>query len=194
MATVVIGLAGAGIFGYPAVTDLLTRYRQRDLANEFDEPRLRDSYRKREIKTGKPLTRLRIPKLDVNVVVVEGTTAKALRAGAGHYAETPFPCSRGNVAIAGHRTTYGRPFRHIDRLRKHDVVTLETPLEVCTYEVVGEIDGHPNPWAVAPTDISVIGAPRDGKASLLTLTACHPVGSDRERLIVRLRLVKTVPK
>jgi len=191
LVVVVIGLAGAGVFGYPAVTDLLSRHRQRTLADEFDDPALRAAYRANKVKTGSALTRLRIPKIGVNVVVVEGTTATALRAGAGHYADTPLPCRRGNVSIAGHRTTYGRPFRHIDRLREHDVVTLETPLETCTYEVVGPVDGHPNPWPVAPTDISVIGAPRDARASLLTLTACHPVGSDRQRLVVRLRLVES---
>lgn len=194
LVVVVIGLAGAGVFGYPAATDLLSSQRQRKLAGHLDDPALRDAYRKNQVHTGSALTRLRIPKIGVNVVVVEGTTAKALRAGAGHYTDTPLPCRRGNVSIAGHRTTYGRPFRNIDRLREHDIVTLETPLETCTYEVVGAIDGHPNPWPVAPTDVGVIGAPRDARASLLTLTACHPVGSDRQRLVVRLRLVKHEPK
>jgi sortase A len=191
---VLIGLAGAGVFGYPAVTDLLSRQRQHTLADQLDDPALRDAYRADQVRTGSALTRLRIPKLGVDVVVVEGTTAKALKAGAGHYADTPLPCQRGNVSIAGHRTTYGRPFRNIERLRRHDVVTLETPLEMCTYEVVGAVDGHPNPWPVAPSDVSVIGAPRDPRASLLTLTACHPVGSDRQRLVVRLRLVKHEPE
>ena len=49
------------------------------------------------------------------MVVVEGTTPAALKAGAGHYRGTPLPCEMGNVAIAGHRTTYGKPFNQIDR-------------------------------------------------------------------------------
>ena len=60
---------------------------------------------------------MKIPVLGVDVVVVEGTTASALRAGAGHYPETPLPCELGNVGIAGHRTTYGKLFNQIDRLK-----------------------------------------------------------------------------
>ena len=61
-------------------------------------------------------------RVQVNVVVVEGTSVAALQAGAGHYPETPYPCAQGNVAIAGHRTTYGRPFNRLNDMRPGDRV------------------------------------------------------------------------
>ena len=81
---------------------------------------------------------------------MEGTSASALRAGAGHYPQTPLPCEGGNVAIAGHRTTYGKPFANVDRLAKGDVIVLETPVGSCTYEV------DKAAFAVEPNDFSVI--------------------------------------
>ena len=68
-------------------------------------------------------------------MVVEGTGASALRAGAGHYPNTPLPGEEGNVAIAGHRTTYGKPFANLDRLKPGDEIILETPVGKYTYKV-----------------------------------------------------------
>ena len=126
------------------------------------------------MQVGDALTRIVIPELDVNVVVVEGTTASALRAGAGHYPDTPLPCEIGNVAIAGHRTTYGRPFHNVDLLEVGDKITLETPIGKCTYEVSQE------PFTVGPRDISVVA--NTPNTATLTLTTCHPKGSAKQRL------------
>jgi sortase A len=131
---------------------------------------------------------MRIPKLGVEVLVVEGTTPAALRAGAGHYVDTPLPGEAGNVAIAGHRTTYGRPLNRMDELGPGDVVELETPFAVHTYRAVEPFDGHGNPWVVKPTDYDVIA---QGAGSALTLTTCHPKGSAKQRLIMRFQLVDT---
>ena len=70
--------------------------------------------------------------------MVEGTTQDALRAGAGHYPETALPCGAGNVAIAGHRTTFGQPFNRLDEVAPGAEITLETPLGTCTYRVAAE--------------------------------------------------------
>src|SRR5205085_8416514 len=104
---------------------------------QIASPDLKETYGTTPRRVGQALTRIHIPAIDVNVVVVEGTTASALRAGAGHYANTPLPCEDGNVAIAGHRTTYGKPFANIDQLRPGDLITLETPIGPCTYSVSG---------------------------------------------------------
>ncbi|MGH9164563.1 MAG: class E sortase, partial [Acidimicrobiales bacterium] len=116
-------------------------------------------------------------------VVVEGTTASALRAGAGHYGDSALPCSLGNVAIAGHRTTYGKPFANLDRLKPGDAITLETPIGRCTYEVTRA------PFTTAPTDFSVVA--NTPTARTLTLTTCHPKGSARQRLIIKAALTTT---
>lgn len=135
-------------------------------------------------KDGEPLTRLEIPALEVDTIVVEGTSTSALRAGAGHYPDTPLPGGKGNVAIAGHRTTYGRPFHKVDRLRPGDQIILTTPVGRFVYEVAK------NPWITTPNDWSVV-APSDD--ALLTLTSCNPLGSARERIIVRAKLVRSEP-
>lgn len=189
--SVVLFLAGAVMFAYPVGTDLYSRWNQDRLQDRFDDPEIAQAYRERRVKVGEGLTTLRIPKLGVEVLVVEGTTPSALRAGAGHYVETPLPGEPGNVGIAGHRTTYGRPFNRLDEIEQGDVVELETPFEVFTYRALGPFDGHPNPWVVAPTQYDVVG--QDVQGSFLTLTTCHPKGSARQRLIARFELVDARP-
>lgn len=185
--SIVLFLAGVAMFAFPVGTDVYGGYLQGNLQERFDDPEVVAEYAERRIPVGDGLTTMRIPKLDVEVLVVEGTTPAALRAGAGHYVGSPLPGEAGNVAIAGHRTTYGRPLNRLDELVEGDVVELETPFAVYTYKAVGGFGGHDNPWVVPPTDYSVI-APEAGK-SLLTLTTCHPKGSARQRLIMRFELV-----
>lgn len=187
--SLVLFLAGVVMFSYPVGTDLYSDYKQGDLQERFDDPEVVAAYQERRIKVGEGLTTMRIPKLGVDVLVVEGTTPAALRAGAGHYETSPLPGEPGNVAIAGHRTTYGRPLNRLDELVEGDVVELETPFAVHTYTAVAEFGGHGNPWVVPPTDFSVVSP--EGTRSLLTLTTCHPKGSARQRLIMRFELTKT---
>ena len=74
----------------------------------------------RRTDDGQPLGRIRMHSIGVNSVVVEGTDTSSLRRGPGHYPGTPLPGARGTVAIAGHRTTYGAPFRRLDKLDTGD--------------------------------------------------------------------------
>ena len=187
--SLVLFLAGVVMFSFPVGTDLYSNYQQGNLQERFDDPEITAAYQERRIPVGEGLTTMRIPKLDVEVLVVEGTTPAALRAGAGHYKDTPLPGEAGNVAIAGHRTTYGRPLNRLDELTEGDVVELETPFAVYTYKAVPEFAGHANPWVVLPTDFSVINP--DGGRKLLTLTTCNPKGSAKQRLIMRFELAST---
>ena len=193
--SLVLFLAGVAMFSYPVGTDVYSRFQQGGLQERFNEPAVSAAYRERRIPVGDGLTTMRIPKLGVDILVVEGTTPAALRAGAGHYLDSPLPGEVGNVAIAGHRTTYGRPLNRLDELVEGDTVELQTPFEVFTYKAVPAFGGHANPWVVAPTDFSVVSP--DGAKRLLTLTTCHPKGSARQRLIMRFELVsskKLVPQ
>jgi sortase A len=183
---VVLLVSGVAMFAYPVGTDLYSRWRQDKLNHQFGSEQLVKGYQNHDIAIGSPLTRLQIPKLHLDVLVVEGTSEAALRAGAGHYVGTPLPGELGNVAIAGHRTTFGRPFNHLDEMRQGDEVILETPFKRYHYAVVPAFDGHPNPWPVSPKDTSVV-ADTPGQF-FLTLTTCHPKGSARQRLILRLEL------
>jgi sortase A len=191
--SIVLALAGVAMFAYPFATDLWSAQIQSRLRNQFNDPTYRDAYRQRKIKVGQGLTRLSIPKLKLDVLVVEGTTPAALKAGAGHYIGSPLPGETGNVAIAGHRTTYGRPFNRLDEMKAGDIVFLDTPFARYEYKVVPTFDGRENPHPVLPTDFHVVSKPSDPAAHLLTLTTCHPKGSARQRLILRLTLSRTLP-
>jgi sortase A len=192
--SLVLALAGVGMFAYPFATDLYQAQLQQHLKQTFEDQATADAYRLHQIKVGDGLTRLTIPKIGVDVLVVEGTTPSALRAGAGHYVGTPLPGERGNVGIAGHRTTYGRPFNQLDRMAPGDEVKLETPFDIFTYRAVTTFDGQANPHPVSPDDFRVVAKPPDANAHWLTLTTCHPKGSARQRLVLRLELSSTFHK
>jgi sortase A len=181
--SVLLIVAAVGLLGYPFYTNLYQDYRQGQLRHQLASPAIRRAYVTHTIAVGDSLTRLKIPALGVDVVVVEGTSASALRAGAGHYPETPLPCDVGNVGIAGHRTTYGRPFNQIDRLRPGDNIILSTPVGTCTYQVAKD------PFIVLPNDFTVVAPPPDPTARWLTLTSCHPKGSASHRIVVRATYV-----
>ena len=191
--SVLLLLGAAAFLGYPVYTNFQHDRLQGRLDTELASPRLQQAYRDRKVGVGDALTRIKIPALGVDTVVVEGTTETALRAGAGHYATTAMPCDNGNMAIAGHRTTYGKPFANIDQLRPGDTITLETPIGRCDYEVekapppFRSPAGMPAAWVVAPNDLRVID--QDPAKAELTLTTCHPKGSAKERLIIRARKV-----
>src|SRR3954453_12080112 len=197
LVTVVLLVAGVSMFAFPAFTDLFQRYQQRQVQLNTSDPGLRTRYLEHKIKVGQGLTRLVInnDRMKVNVVVEEGPHPAALTAGAGHYESTPFPCEQGNVGIAGHRTTYGRPFNKIDEMHVGDTVDLITPIGRCTYQVVKEFGGHSNPWVVLPNAYHVVSEEGTlGRPHGVTLTKCHPLGSDSHRIVLRLRLVKQTGK
>ncbi len=120
----------------------------------------------------------------VNSVVVAGTDTSSLRRGPGHYPGTPLPGARGTVAIAGHRTTYGAPFRKLDKLGRGDRVEVQMPYGTFAYEVERR-------RIVPPTATWVtrrVGYDR------LILSACHPLYSAAKRIVVFARLVDARPK
>ncbi len=175
-------LVGAvGTVGYPFYTNMMQDRIQSRLDRQISSPELRQAYLDHKIAEGDSLTRIVIPDINIDVVVVEGTTASALRAGAGHYPSTPLPCEVGNVAIAGHRTTYGRPFHNVDLLKPGSEITLQTPIGSCTYKVTQQ------PFAVSPTQIAILS--NTPNEATLTLTTCHPKGSARQRLVIKATLV-----
>lgn len=183
--SILLMLGGVGLFSYPFITNLWADWQQSKLEEQFDDPGTREAYITRTIKPGEALTQIQIPRLGVDAMVVEGTSPSALRAGAGHYERTALPCERGNAAIAGHRTTYSKPFADIHELRAGDRIVLVTPVGKCTYEVMG------GPWITQPDDFTVLRRPKGRAKTVLTLTTCHPPGSATERLIVRAELVSS---
>lgn len=191
--SIVLALAGVGMFAYPFATDLWQARIQSRLRTQFADPKLRDAYQNHSIKEGQGLTRLVIPKIKLDVLVVEGTSPAALKAGAGHYKNSPLPGEKGNVAIAGHRTTYGRPFNRLGEMHEGDIVYLDTPFARYEYKAVKEFDHQVNPHPVSPDDFRVVSPPPSPNDAWLTLTTCHPKGSAKQRLILRLVLSNKLP-
>jgi sortase A len=151
------------------------------------EERLRIAYLagvlQRHAKAGSAVGRIRIPSIGASFVVVKGTGAPELENGPGIYPETSFPGVPGTTAIAGHRTTYLAPFRHIDQLHSGESIVLEMPYARLLYRVIGS-------RVVLPTDVSVLDPVG---YSRLILSACTPLFSASHRLIVFARLESTTP-
>ncbi|HEY4427292.1 MAG TPA: class E sortase [Solirubrobacteraceae bacterium] len=139
----------------------------------------------RHSRQGSPVGRIVIPRIGVSFVVVAGTGTQALESGPGVFPETGFPGIAGTTAIAGHRTTFLAPFRHIDALAPGNTIQLSMPYAYFTYTVVGH-------RIVAPTDVEAAVA-RVGY-SRLVLSACTPLFSAAKRLLVYARLTRTVPR
>ncbi|MYH71669.1 MAG: sortase, partial [Acidimicrobiia bacterium] len=137
---------------------------------------------------GSAVARINIPSLEVSKTVVEGVRVSDLRKGPGHYPNTPLPGQAGNAAIAGHRTTYGAPFGDIDELEPGNQIFVETIQGRFVYQVVAQGDGHGH-IIVAPSAVEVLDQDFREYPNRLTLTACHPKGSARQRIIVVAELV-----
>jgi len=133
-----------------------------------------DGYRA-ALRPGSAVGRLVIERIGVDEVVVQGATDDVLRRGPGHYPRTRLPGQGGTVGIAGHRTTFGAPLRHADRLRRGDWIVLRMPYGTYGYEVTGL-------RIVEPGDVEVLRS-RPG-AERLVLTTCHPLHTATQRLVV----------
>jgi len=119
--------------------------------------------------------RLAIRRLDLSVIVMEGSTADILRRSAGHIAGTGLPGAPGNIGISAHRDTFFLPLRNI---RQNDIITLTTPVNEFRYRVLFF-------RIVSPSDVAVL---EPTTTEVLTLVTCYPfyfVGSAPDRFIVR---------
>jgi sortase A len=133
----------------------------------------------RRLHDGEAIGRIRIPSIGVNMVVVQGTDESALMNGPGHYPATPLPGADGTVGIAGHRTTYLAPFRHLDDVHAGDRITLSMPYGTFGYRV--------ERIRIVPSDALWI-TDRVGYDRLV-LSACHPLYSATHRIVAFARLV-----
>jgi sortase A len=125
------------------------------------------------------LTRVSIPKINLDLIVVEGTNHKALRLGPGHLQNTPLPGDAGNSVISAHRDTF---FRHIYELAKGDQIQIRRNGRTYTFAVMGK-------KIVEPNDMSVV---RNSSDTRLTLITCYPtyyIGPAPQRLIVVAKLL-----
>lgn len=120
---------------------------------------------------------LEIPVLNIQLPIEYGVELSELQSGPGFYPESSNPDS-GNLSIAGHRTTYGAPFRELNHLNQGDEIILHYEGETYTYKVEDVFDTNRYDWSVI----------ENTREPAITLTTCHPPGSDEKRLIVRAYL------
>lgn len=128
---------------------------------------------------GDAIARLRVPRLGISLVVVNGTNTGDLRRGPGRHVETFMPGEGRLVYVAGHRTTYGAPFSNIDRLEPGDTISVELPYGSVEYRVTTH-------RIVDDNDLSVLES--RGREELV-LQACHPRFFASERYLVYARPV-----
>jgi sortase A len=133
----------------------------------------------RSRRDGDAVAELRIPSIGLRAIVVRGTALADLREGPGLLDGAPLPGEHGTTVIAGHRTTYGAPFRRLDALRRDDPITVRLPYGSFRYAVEGT-------RVVDPGDRSVLRRVRHDR---LVLSACHPLFSAARRIVVFARLV-----
>jgi sortase A len=185
-------------------TGLYTKWKQHQLASQYDkrtrsfEPKIsgatvtaeresiaREAKRYRTSSTrGEVIGRLRVPRMGVNMLLVNGTDHDTLKKGPGRDNRTFMPGENRLVYIAGHRTTYLAPFSHIDRLRNGDRVTIEVPYGTFIYAVTRH-------RIVKSTDLSVLRSPRH---ELVELQACHPRFFASHRYIAYAQLLRVEPR
>ncbi len=121
-----------------------------------------------------PLGRVVIPSIDVDVIMLEGTSKSDLKEGPGHWEETPFPGQGGNFVVSGHRTTYGAPFFKLGDVELGDEIQLIMPYVVARYIVTKNI-------IVYPDEVETV---RSVGIEQVSLAACHPLYSAKQRIVV----------
>ena len=157
-------------------TGLLTSRTQDQLRGDIEQRIGRPSPLNVQVNVpGDAVAILKIPKISLDMVVVEGTSTEDLKKGPGHYVRTAYPWQKtGRVGIAGHRTTYLHPFWNLDKLRVGDRIELATEYGTFAYSMTSS-------RVVLPSDGWVL---RQTKAPTLVLTACTPRFSASHRLVV----------
>jgi len=139
---------------------------------------------------GAPVGFISIPDIGADFYIVEGVELRWLQEGPGHFPQTPMPGQAGNAALAGHRTTFKAPFNRIDELEPGDQISVETLQGQFTYEVLAQPSGEGEPpvghYVVGPYATEILSDKGDNR---LTLMACHPKYSARQRIVVEAKLV-----
>jgi sortase A len=165
-------IVGVALLGYVGAQYWSTYHTQRVLEAQWED----------QTNTGAPavqtLTRISIPKISLDAIVVEGASSRQLAQGPGHLTETPFPGDAGNAVITGHRDTF---FRRIFELHPGDEIDVQRNGREFHYEVTGR-------KIVNPDDVSVLNPTSDAQLTLITCYPIHYVGPAPQRLVIFSKL------
>jgi LPXTG-site transpeptidase (sortase) family protein len=132
------------------------------------------------ISSANALTKLSIPRIHLEAVVLEGASQYSLLQGPARLAESALPGSLGNTVIAGHRDTF---FRHVHSLKYGDDIYVLKSGQRFHYTVVGR-------KVVEPTDLSVLRSSKQGQLTLITCYPTHAIGPAPQRLIITAKLAR----
>jgi len=137
-----------------------------------------------ESKRGEAIGRIRVPRIGVNMILVNGTDDATLKKGPGRDLRTYMPGEGQLIYIAGHRTTYLAPFAHIEKMRVGDAITLEVPYGTFRYRIFQK-------RIVKADDLAVLHS--HGR-EVVVLQACHPRFFATHRYLVYARLARVEPR
>lgn len=176
-------ISGGAVLGYVLwltfVTDAVAGHNQPPVVKRFrEEFHPQPKVVARPPHTGGVYGVLSIPSLSVTVPIIQGVGAGQLSKGVGHFPTSHAIGEPGNLAFAGHRTTWGHPFGDVDELEAGDLIKVQSSTQIVTYKVV-------KVFVVKPNRMDLVSDRNLPAKWTLTLTTCNPKYSARERLIVR---------
>lgn len=175
-------LAG-GISGLAYATYVVVDAHAYQAIEESRLPSMRSAQGPRVVAEGEVIGEMKIPRLELKAIVVQGESPKVLRRAVGHLPETPLPGEPGNVALAGHRDSFFRPLRSI---QLGDAITIKTLEGEFQYQVEST-------ETVLPSDVQIL---QPSSEKTLTLVTCFPfyyVGPAPKRFIVHARQIGRLP-
>jgi len=186
--SLVLVLAGVVLLTYVGYSYYSMYHEQQRLAQQWEEQQ-RQAEANPESASAIPvaqddgLTRVSIPKISLDAIIVEGTSHKQLKLGPGHIKNTPTPGEMGNSVISAHRDTF---FRHLYELNKGDDIIVRRLGRTFTYQVISK-------RIVEPDDTSVLAPSTDAKLTLITCYPIYYIGPAPKRLVVISKLVEPAP-
>ena len=186
--SLVLVLVGVVLLGYVGYSYFSMYHEQQRLARKWEEQQRQAQSSSAEssatpVTQDDGLTRVSIPKISLDAIIVEGTSHKQLKLGPGHVKNTPIPGETGNSVISAHRDTF---FRHIYELTKGDDIIVKRLGQTFTYQVVSK-------KIVEPDDTSVLAPSTDARLTLITCYPIYYIGPAPKRLIVTAKLVELSP-
>ena len=153
-------------------------YQQRQLSARWEKQNSPAIAAPKAADPREQVTRLSIPSIDMDAIVVEGTSYRQLSIAPGHMTDTPAPGESGNSVITAHRDTF---FRHIYELKKGDEIVVRRGGKSFQYVVDRKS-------VVKPSDVSVLKPTMDARLTLITCYPTYYVGPAPERLVVTAKL------
>src|SRR5205807_7925059 len=177
-------LSGLSLLGYVGYQYWDMYHTQQQLEAQWERQAASASVpgQPKQVPAADTLTRVSIPRINMDAIVIEGASRKQLSIGPGHVIDTAMPGEPGNAVITGHRDTF---FRNIYELKKGDEIIVRRNGQVFKYQVTGK-------KIVEPEDVSVLKPTQDAQLTLITCYPTYYIGPAPKRLVIFSKLVEPV--